>query len=755
MTNPPPSVDGASKKAPSRAKKACRTCNARRVRCNVMEERPCKNCKVGDIPCELMKSKRGNLQSIRRYSRHAGLRGSNETRTQPEQNELSQQNNGEDPGRVLHLGMSDYRVHELQCSTAEKIPTLEDGRSAKTGGSQPNFDAANFNAVPPSNGNSTTDIVNGVDNNDSTVYLGESNSISLVHGGQDLASPDQPSPNDKARLRYPIPDTVNAKMSAGPLEMQRREKRIAYLVQEGAFSFPSNEAREVLLHAYFSWFHPCFPIVDRKTLYKSYTTKTISPLLLQSLLFVGASHCSEETLRQHGYPNRHDARSTLYNYAKDIYDADYEKDKITVSQSLFLMSFWRSGPLLEKDTRHWLGSAISLAQTQGMHRSLSAINVSNKTLRKRIWWSIYVRDRQSSAALGLPTRIHDEDCDVEMLDLSDFEEQEDSPLPPYFGQQKLEHVLYAIEIVKLAKLLGKICQKEFAPRDGPNVDLERSKLRDDLLNWEAQLSLELKPNPTSDSSLGFWVGSLHLAYNNLFILLYRSAYVAAQDVQDGNETGERALQAACRNTRIIEDILSKDLVQYGNVHLITSLFNSLCIHTIHLRRSQNTARKLAEYRAQICLLGLRELQRTWDVTNWVLQLFFQFLDNSTAEILQLVDHEDSPNQSTATDGPEPEQSSFNSMLQTAAFAQTPSSSDGYGMDGADRDRSRGLNLGLAFASQLFGTKEAEDFSMLQLQPDLLNCDIFGGALDQYHNSIMPQWHSAVDMNDGTVSQIPF
>ena len=151
--------------------------------------------------------------------------------------------------------------------------------------------------------------------------------------------------------------------------MKRREKRIAYLVQEGAFSFPSNEACEVLLHAYFSWFHPCFPIVDRKALYKSYITKTISPLLLQSLLFVGASHCSEETLRQHGYPNRHDARSTLYNYAKDIYDADYEKDKITVSQALFLMSFWRSGPLLEKDTRHWLGSAISLAQTQGMHRS--------------------------------------------------------------------------------------------------------------------------------------------------------------------------------------------------------------------------------------------------------------------------------------------------------------------------------------------------------------------------------------------------
>lgn len=294
------------------------------------------------------------------------MRGS--TRTQPEQNELTQQNNGEDPGRDLLPGMPDYRVSELQCPTVDQIPTPEDGRSAKNVGSQPNLHAANFNAVPPSDGNSAKSM-NRVDNNDSTVYLGESNSISLVHGGQDSASPDQPPPNDKARLRYPIPDTVNAKTSAGPLEVQRRDKRIAYLVHEGAFNFPSIETREVLLHAYFSWFHPCFPIVDRRALYKSYTTEAISPLLLQSLLFVGASYCSEETLRQHGYPNRHDARGTLYNYAKDIYDADYEKDKLTVSQALFLMSFWRSGPLLEKDTRHWLGSAISLAQTQGMHRS--------------------------------------------------------------------------------------------------------------------------------------------------------------------------------------------------------------------------------------------------------------------------------------------------------------------------------------------------------------------------------------------------
>lgn len=30
----------------------------------------------------------------------------------------------------------------------------------------------------------------------------------------------------------------------------------------------------------------------------------------------------------------------------------------------------------------------------------------------------------------------------------------------------------------------------------------------------------------------------------------------------------------------------------------------------------------------MCLLGLKELQKSWDVNNWVLQLFFQYLDES-------------------------------------------------------------------------------------------------------------------------------
>lgn len=70
---------------------------------------------------------------------------------------------------------------------------------------------------------------------------------------------------------------------------------------------------------------------------------------------------------------------------------------------------------------------------------------------------------------------------------------------------------------------------------------------------------------------------------------------------------------------------------------ITHTFSALCIHTINFGRVTGTARKLAEHRAKLCLLGLKELQRSWDLENWVLDLFFRCLDDRTAQDLRLGD----------------------------------------------------------------------------------------------------------------------
>lgn len=41
-----------------------------------------------------------------------------------------------------------------------------------------------------------------------------------------------------------------------------------------------------------------------------------------------------------------------------------------------------------------------------------------------------------------------------------------------------------------------------------------------------------------------------------------------------------------------------------------------------------------------------------------------------------------------------------------------------------------------FLSHLFSSREAEDFSMFQLQPDLFAGDVFGGGLDHYYHSMI-------------------
>jgi hypothetical protein len=67
---------------------------------------------------------------------------------------------------------------------------------------------------------------------------------------------------------------------------------------------------------------------------------------------------------------------------------------------------------------------------------------------------------------------------------------------------------------------------------------------------------------------------------------------------------------------------------------ITSFLAAFCIHTIDLRRSTGIHRQLAEHRARICLMGLKEIQKYWKINDTVLDLFSRYLDKATTKRLQ-------------------------------------------------------------------------------------------------------------------------
>jgi hypothetical protein len=465
---------------------------------------------------------------------------------------------------------------------------------------------------------------------DAAVFLGESSSLRYVA--------EEPSPAGLAaerrhslfRFRHAVPNAVKEDAMVPEWEAERRRARMKALQAEGTFSFPPMDVRVELLAAYFKWFHCHFAVVDEADIWQAHQGSALSPLLLQAMLFIGVIHCEESTLTALGWGNRHRAKWLFYIRAKDIYDATHETNKVIVIQALFLMSFWRAGALLEKDARHWLGTAISLAQTKALHRSGGDRDEKLSRLKRRLWWAIYVRERQCGCALGLPNRIRDEDCDILPLEKSDFASAFGRSGIAYVGQQA---TAYIIGMTQLAVFLGQIVDAGYLPNRNLQTS-DRTRIRDQLYEWKEQLPLAIRLQCEINDHPSFQASTLQLAYNNLLILLYRTSFIIDED-GSAESDGNVALQAAARNSRIVEDLLPSGNIAHAQIHVITNLFNTLCIHVAHLRRSMGVSRTLAEHRAKLCLMGLQELQKTWEVTNWVLQLFFRYLDRSTAARLAM------------------------------------------------------------------------------------------------------------------------
>lgn len=82
------------------------------------------------------------------------------------------------------------------------------------------------------------------------------------------------------------------------------------------------------------------------------------------------------------------------------------------------MGFWYTDLQDHTGAWYWIGIAISLSQTLGIHRLQQTTTrgqsfpEARQRLVRRIWWTCLLRDRWLSLAKGRPMRIHHEDCDI-------------------------------------------------------------------------------------------------------------------------------------------------------------------------------------------------------------------------------------------------------------------------------------------------------------------------------------------------------
>ncbi|EXK85256.1 hypothetical protein FOQG_10634 [Fusarium oxysporum f. sp. raphani 54005] len=570
------------------ARVACKACHARRVKCDAADGQPCWHCRTRDVTCELIDSKRG------KYARRSTAQ--RVSRRQQAQSPVDQ--------------------HDTMHDSIAVITPQSNENSQYQGQSQPVPSNIAQNNEPGSQQQSLS-------GNDKSYFLGDSSSLSYIV--EMICSP-RGGVSEPVKVHYPIPASI-ADRAIIPTRPQVEPLRV-----QDALTMPPKEISDRLVHTFFEIIHPPYPVIDRRAFSELYRQGKAPPMLLHAMFLVTFILCDESLIQAAGFSDRTAARKHHYLRAKTLYDVDHETDRNVLTAAIFLLGFWWNGPDDQKDSWFWLGCATSCAQSLGMYRSTVASRLSpeKRALRKRIWWSIYTRDRHTAACLGKPCRIRDEDCDIEPLTEEDFYFDDDHN-DPLITRQEEHHTALAIEMAKAAEILGDIVIAEYSPRRPDLEQYKPDRLKQRLEQWEAQLP-KCMQRAQLDETLGpaFWATQLHMAYQNYYILLFRPK--AIEDLTPSEAEGDIwARRAADSITRMTEDLLAVGAMSKSQMHIVPAVFGALSIHTLVICRKDPIRRQLAGNKSRQCILALSELAKHWPVGLWIMRFFGNLMRRLTGQ----------------------------------------------------------------------------------------------------------------------------
>lgn len=137
---------------------------------------------------------------------------------------------------------------------------------------------------------------------------------------------------------------------------------------------------------------------------------------------------------------------------------------------------------------------------------------ADKRLWKRIWWTLFTRDRQVAVALGRPVHINTDDSDVPMVTEDDFIDDEPG-YPAEFPPDPL-HVQFFLHHVKLCEIMGLVLSQQYSvaskARQQNAIDLVHSDLA--LADWMLHVPQDMRYHVEDKSRQNFWAALLHSTY---------------------------------------------------------------------------------------------------------------------------------------------------------------------------------------------------------------------------------------------------
>ncbi|CZR52338.1 uncharacterized protein PAC_02215 [Phialocephala subalpina] len=464
---------------------------------------------------------------------------------------------------------------------------------------------------PPQNVISESDLASNIarlslEGSSEKKYVGES---SGVHFGNIV------------QALLPLTDYKRAPSSGRfPLRVERASSGNSPAINEGGIfqpkMLPPLEMCNILQETYFEHRWASFPLLHRPTFKEKHFSHVMqhgmganhaSLFLVYMVFAIAAIDLQRQKKELNG------AHLEFFNTATSMYlPGLMAEDNLETIQGLLLMTIFAINE--PQSINAWMvnGVAIRFAIDLGLHRKSSCPTRSllRSEMKKRIFWSAYLLDRNISVALGRPFSIQDREINVDLpMQLTDQQLLEDSAPQETFGPTIYDTSTFR-HIIRLRQIHSKILRKFYpvnaSEQDGTTIQDSRDQIRAELEQWMMTSPRYMSPTTATFQSFEWFT----IAYNHALILLYRPSPVCPQP-------NLQALQiCADSSINMITGYLalySKNKITYTWIALHSVFMASVTmLYTLvapEIRRS--TTRSVVKSNINSCLSLFEDMGKLW------------------------------------------------------------------------------------------------------------------------------------------------
>ncbi|KFY17832.1 hypothetical protein V492_00361 [Pseudogymnoascus sp. VKM F-4246] len=349
----------------------------------------------------------------------------------------------------------------------------------------------------------------------------------------------------------------------------------------GSFKLPPKSTRQILMETFMQYCYPWMPTLSQSELHEG-SDKFQSLLLMQSM-FVAASRISPAPGAE-----SHASSGQFYQRAKALFWAGHEKDPLTVIKAITMLHWYNpDGPAYVSydASEFWLKMGVGLAYQIGLHKEPPP--GPHRAIRRRIWWSLAVRDSLISVSHGRPRAINMDDCETSPPCLGDFPE----------SQAQGELFIPYVEICCLLGDLVECCSRRRM------CSARRLHVETVLFRWTRTLPSNLSLSPKQPHTKTYDLLAHNFNARQLHVPYFICLIILARPTAASGEVSSVPVLAASYVAGIYEYFLARDQVKF-----LSPVFTNFCLV------------------ASIVLLSVRPFPDLWEAIQPDLEVMQKCLD---------------------------------------------------------------------------------------------------------------------------------